>query len=166
MVAGSASPAGPVPSFVYVRKNVPPSTAKLVQQLSSCEAPQFVRPGPPGAQCGWAAASTPDSKAGVASKVTEASGTLPSVPPSGAAVVASKPASVSGNGPASLPSTSATQNPVAVLHVAPGGQRDAATPYGQFVPCGGPTTVLTCALHFPLKRISSSRTRSFGTSVM
>jgi hypothetical protein len=52
------------------------------------------------------------------------------------------------------------------IPVSPGAQRDAAMPDEQFIPCVGPTTELTCALHLPLKRISSSRTRSFGTSVM
>lgn len=49
MVAGSASPVGPLPVFVYVLWYVPPGTSRLTQQLS-LDAPQFVSPAPPGAQ--------------------------------------------------------------------------------------------------------------------
>jgi hypothetical protein len=53
-VAGSATPVGPVPLFVYVRSYAPPVTSKLVQQLSFPlpPGPQFVMPGPPGWQLG------------------------------------------------------------------------------------------------------------------
>jgi hypothetical protein len=45
ILAGSASPVGPLPVFVYVRSYVPPGTSMLVQQLSPL-APQLLRPAP------------------------------------------------------------------------------------------------------------------------
>ena len=48
-VAGSAVPVGPLPLFAYVLEYVPPSTGRLVQQLS-LPPPQLVMPAPPGTQ--------------------------------------------------------------------------------------------------------------------
>jgi len=50
-VAGLPASAAPAPEFVYVLSNVPPHTARLVQQLSLA-APQLLIPWPPGAQLG------------------------------------------------------------------------------------------------------------------